>query len=330
MHPERAASFTHSASAPLAALPGWPVLPPDVVLDRVVGVAVDSGGRIYFAHRGDRPLWRLHPDGRADREIGADVMRKTTAYDLRGPTPKPIATKCWMHGLHVDAGDNVWVTDVGRHLVMKFSPEGRLLLVLGVDGQAGCGPAVFNQPTHVCVVPSGEVYITDGYGNSRVVRLDAQGRYLGEWGSRGTDAGQFHTPHTIVQGPDGRLYVSDRENDRVQVFDLDGRVLAVWEGLHSLDGLCFGPDGELYASCGIDNAIVRLDSIGRAPESWARPGDLLYPHALAFDAEGMLLAAETGDRCRIVSRRAEEHFVAEPRPGPEGSRLSRWRLPARA
>lgn len=327
MHPERAPSFTHSARAPLARTPDWPRLPPGLTLDRVVGVGVDSRGRIHVAHRGERPLLRFRPDGAFDAEIGAEVMRKSTAYDLRGPIPVPIATRHWLHGLHIDARDRVWVTDVGRHLVLAFSPEGRLEQVLGEDGRPGEDAGRFNQPTHVCVLPDGEIFITDGYGNSRVVRRAPDGRFRLAWGGRGVEPGRFHTPHVIVRGPGDRLYVSDRENDRLQVFDPEGNVLAVWEGLHSLDGLAFGPDGALHASCGLDHAVIRLDGTGRPAAVWARPGDLVYPHALAFDATGALLAAETGDRARVLGRDPANHFVTEPREGPEGSRLSRWRLP---
>ena len=93
---------------------------------------------VYVAHRGEHPLLCLNPDGSLKGEIGAAHHRKSVAYDLRGPTPIPIATRYWMHGLHVDPWDNVWITDVSRHLVMKFNPSGELVLTLGVDGVSGC------------------------------------------------------------------------------------------------------------------------------------------------------------------------------------------------
>jgi DNA-binding beta-propeller fold protein YncE len=260
----------------------------------------------------------LKPDGTLDVEIGAEHMRPTTAYDLRGPVPVPITTRCWMHGLHLDPWDNVWITDVGRHLVMKFSPAGKLLATLGTDGVAGADATHFNQPTQVCVTPAGDIFVTDGYGNSRVARFNARGKFVAAWGSRGTEPGQFHTPHMITRDADGRLYVADRENDRIQVFDESGAVLAVWEDLHSLDGLCVAPDGMLYASCGIDNAVLRLDTDGRVHEVWVPPGVFHYPHGVAVSRDGSLLIAETGDRWEVTGRRPEERF-AHPRTGPEGS-----------
>src|SRR5262245_38638482 len=137
MNPLRAVGFTPSSSTRLKAVADWPRLDRSITLDRVVGVGVDSRGFVYVAHRGERPLLCLNPDGTLCCEIGADVLRRSTGYDRRGPTPVPIGTRYWMHGLHVDPWDNIWITDVGRHLVMKFSPSGDLLLTLGVDGEPG-------------------------------------------------------------------------------------------------------------------------------------------------------------------------------------------------
>jgi DNA-binding beta-propeller fold protein YncE len=329
MNALRAVGFTTSSHFRLRPVPGWPRLPAGIVLDRAVGIGVDSRGLIYVAHRGEQPLFCLNADGTFCREVGASVHCISTAYDRRGAVPVPIATRYWMHGLHVDPWDNVWITDVGRHLVMKFSPDGGLLLTLGVDGVPGGDQHHFDQPTHVCVVPSGEIFVTDGYGNSRVVKFDARGEFMLEWGRRGTAPGEFHTPHVITLGPDGLLYMTDRENDRIQVFNQNGELQAVWPDLHSVDGLCTAAGGFFYGSAGIDNALLRFDSSGRVHDVWAEPGMFRYPHAVAVDATGALYTADTGDAWTVTGRLPEQRSMAT-RTGPEGSAIRKLTIVASA
>ncbi|MEO6003962.1 MAG: peptidyl-alpha-hydroxyglycine alpha-amidating lyase family protein [Opitutus sp.] len=318
MNPVRARPFTHSARTRLQPVDGWPKLPAHITLDRVVGVALDSVGRVYVAHRGHHPLLCFDANGRFLREIGSAHHRESIAYDLRGPTPVPIATRIWLHGLHVDPWDNVWITDVSRHLVMKFDPAGELVLTLGTDGVAGCDDRHFFQPTHVCVLPSGEFFVTDGYGNSRIVKFSANGKRLFEWGQRGTLPGEFHTPHVITRGDDGLLYMTDRENDRIQIFDANGKLQAVWPDLHSVDGLYCAADGSIYGSAGIDNAILCFDRSGQLLDAWVHPGLFNYPHAVAVDRSGAIYVAETGDQWLVTGRLpAEREMLA--RSGPERS-----------
>jgi DNA-binding beta-propeller fold protein YncE len=172
------------------------------------------------------------------------------------------------------------------------------------------------------VVPSGEIFVTDGYGNSRIVKFSGEGNYLFEWGHRGTAPGDFHTPHVITLGLDGLLYMTDRENDRIQVFDQDGKVQAVWPDLHSVDGLCTASNGFLYGSAGIDNALLRLDALGCVHDVWAEPGMFRYPHAVAVDASGALYTAETGDTWTVTGRLPEQRTLAT-RAGPAGSAIQK-------
>ena len=303
MNPTRAPAFVDSAHSRLRIDRQWPQLPDHIKLFCVSAVALDSRGYLYVAHRGDNPLLRFNPDGSFDREIGATLQRKTIGYNLMGAEPVPMDLRNWLHGLHVDPWDNVWVTEVGRHLIWRFDPNGNLTLTLGVDGVSGCDAQHFYQPTHVYVMPSGEFFVADGYGNSRVVKFSADAKYLLQWGRRGTAVGEFHTPHVITADPDGRLYISDRENDRVQVFDQSGQALAEWPGLHSVDGLHYAPYGFIYAGAGLDNAILKLDPSGRLLETWAEPGLLNYPHGITVDAQGTIYIAETsGDRLLRLTR----------------------------
>ncbi|MEO6246310.1 MAG: peptidyl-alpha-hydroxyglycine alpha-amidating lyase family protein [Opitutaceae bacterium] len=305
MNAVRARSFTHAALDQLTRVANWPRLPPEIKLERVSGIAVDSRGRVYVAHRGEHPLLRLHPDGALDCEIGAELMHKSLGYDLRTATPVPMEVRHWLHGLHLDPWDNVWVTDVGRHLVRRFNADGALTLTLGTDGATGCDATHFYQPTHVCVLPTGDFFVTDGYGNSRVAKFSASGKLLFAWGTRGTAPGEFHTPHVATLTSSGLLAISDRENDRVQLFDPDdGGLRAEWPGLHSVDGLHTAPDGTLYGAAGLDSAVIEFAPDGRTAQVWAEPGLFTYPHGIGADASGALYIAEiSGDRVLKLQRK---------------------------
>jgi len=162
----------------------------------------------------------------------------------------------WPHGIDVDAEGNVWVTDAvtaertpdGRrgHQVVKFSPTGDVLLVLGTPGEPGSGRAHFNAPSDVVVAPNGDVFVADGHGdttNNRVVRFSGNGRYLNEWGRTGYAPGEFRTLHAIAMDNTGRLFVADRSNNRIQIFDQNGMHLATWTQFGRPSGIFFDPKG---------------------------------------------------------------------------------------
>ena len=172
------------------------------------------------------------------------------------------------------------------------------------------------------MLPSGEFFITDGYGNSRIAKFGADNRFLFDWGRRGTANGEFHTPHVITLGADGLLYMTDRENDRIQVFRTDGTHVATWPDLHSIDGLIAAPDGFLYGTCALDGAILRLDLTGRVIDCWLLAGQVASPHGIAVSKDGAIYIAETGDLWRITGRLPTEREML-PRTGPEGSALTK-------
>ncbi len=279
-------------SGQLEEVAGWLKLPADWRLRGASGIAVDSKGRVYIAHRGEHPLFVVDRDGNLLRTIAEEHFPAT---NMILPTGKPARPEPmhWLHGLWLDRQDNIWVTEIGRDVVLKFSPEGRLLLTLGTSGRSGEGPNLFHQPTGVGIGPNGDVYISDGYGNSRVARFSSTGKYKSAWGRKGSKPGEFDLPHGITVGPDGKVYVAERLNNRVQIFDRDGRFLAQWSDLPGADAIRLTPDGHAYVgSADNTRTFQRLSVDGTHREVLATRAEMGYPHTFCFDQEGNLYVAD--------------------------------------
>jgi DNA-binding beta-propeller fold protein YncE len=250
-------------------------LPPEEHFVEPAGVAVNSKGNIYVFHRGKHPLMEFTSSGKFLRSIADDLF--VTAHMVR-----------------VDTDDNIWTTDVGSHVVLKLSPEGRVLLALGRMRIPGDDVLHFNQPTDVAWDHNGNVYVTDGYGNSRVLKFDKYGNLLFGWGMKGTGPGQFDTPHTIVIDGD-LVYVGDRENARIQIFDTNGRFLRQWK-LGYPYGLALGPDHFLYMADAVAARILKIDRDGKVVGVFTGPqagqGPHFDPHEIAVDRDGSIFSAE--------------------------------------
>src|SRR5206468_190128 len=144
------------------------------------------------------------------------------------------------HGLRIDHEGNIWTTDLTTQQVVKYDPTGKVLLTLGQRRKAGNTPDRFDQPADVAIAANGDIYVADGYGNSRVVKFSKEGKYLKEWGKKGKEPGEFNLPHVLVVDK-GRVIVGDRENNRIQVFDLEGKHLATWTDAGAPFGLFLTP-----------------------------------------------------------------------------------------
>jgi DNA-binding beta-propeller fold protein YncE len=166
------------------------------------------------------------------------------------------------HGMRLGPDGHLWLTDVGRHRVLKTTLDGEILLELGTPDTPGCDERTFNAPTDMSFAPDGSVYITDGYGNSRVVHVAPDGTFIRAWGRRGSGPGEFDTPHSVAVAPDGRVLVSDRHNHRIQHFSPEGEYLTEWTHLGATQGLTFGADGDLWAMTHRSiSEILSFDSI---------------------------------------------------------------------
>jgi DNA-binding beta-propeller fold protein YncE len=241
----------------------------------VAGVAVNSKGHIYVFHRGKHPLMEFDANGKYLRSIADDLF--VTAHTVR-----------------VDAEDNIWTTDVGSHVVLKLSPDGRVLLSLGRMRTPGDDISHFNQPTDVAFDREGNIFVADGEGNSRVLKFNKFGNVLLGWGMKGSGPGQFDLPHSIAIDGD-LVYVGDRENARIEIFDLNGRYLREWKLGHSF-GLFITPDHFIYMSDAIAGRILKISRDGKPVGALDGPppdkGRHFDPHSIAVDKDNSIFTAE--------------------------------------
>ncbi|PYM31368.1 MAG: hypothetical protein DME15_18045 [Candidatus Rokuibacteriota bacterium] len=275
---------------------GWGRLPEGWSYVEATSVAVDQKDNVYVFNRGTHPIIVFDREGRFLRSWGEGVFRRP-------------------HGVTLGPDATLWLTDDLHHTIRQFTLEGKPLLTIGDPDTPSTlhGGKPFNRPTHVALDPkTGDVYVSDGYGNSRVHKFDPKGRHLVSWGEPGTDPGCFNIPHNIATDADGLVYVADRENHRVQVFDGKGQYLTQLNNLHRPCGLFAERrnGGRLYvgelpthlavnakvANLGARVSIVTLkgDLVGRigGPFSGEKPGEFVAPHGCAVDSRGDLYVAE--------------------------------------
>jgi DNA-binding beta-propeller fold protein YncE len=273
----------------------WAKLPPDIGLGEVSGVAVDSKDNVFVFNRGPHPVVVLDRGGAFLRTWGQGVFVKP-------------------HALHTGPDDTIFCTDDGDHTVRQCTPEGKILLEIGVPGKPSpyMSGLPFHRCTHTAHAPDGSLYISDGYGNPCVHKYSPEGRHLRSWGVSGTGPGEFNIPHNICCDADGWVYVADRESHRVQVFDGNGRYQAQWNNLHRPCAMCLGPKGcpfcyigELGPGMAVNrnapNLGPRLSILSREGELLCRIeriGDdnplnqFIAPHGIAVDSRGDIYVGE--------------------------------------
>jgi DNA-binding beta-propeller fold protein YncE len=259
------------------------------------GAARTPDGNILIFTRGPHALLEFTSEGAFVRELA------------HGQFDTP-------HGLRVDREGNIWTTDIVHQLVIKFDRDGRKQMVLGIRGNAGfeidtlgLQAKLFDKPTDVAFDSEGNVYVSDGYGNSRVVKYTADGEYVSEWGEHGSEPGQFNLPHTIYVDPDNRVWVGDRNNHRIQIFDTEGALLEVLDHVGYPWGLSPSLDGNVWMADGTANRIVKLSHEGEILGAFGEPGrttgKLGWVHYLTELPDGSVIVAE------IVSHRASRYVM---------------------
>lgn len=311
--PGRLTPVANKTHANYRVVHGWPVLPDNYVLDEVTAVGVDSRGNVLVLQRGGRK-W---PDSGV---LDQTPIVVPTVFVFDGRTGRLLnkwGEKLFAlpHSLTVDRQDSVWVTDVALHQVYKFSRDGKLLLTLGERGIPGADNSHFNRPTDVAVALDGSFYVSDGYGNSRVLKFAADGKFMNQWGTKGTGLGQFDLPHGIVLDAAGRVFVVDRQNARVQVFDSKGNYLTQWKGAHFVNpqDIAIGSDGTAFVvDIGDDKLpdrsgvlVIRPDGsfVGRFGRYGNYDGQFLVAHGVAVGKDGEVYVADfTGRRVQKFVR----------------------------
>jgi hypothetical protein len=267
-------------------------IPANMIMAEAVGVAINSKGHIFLLNRGNHPLLEFTNEGDFVSSFGED------SPVFRIP-----------HSIRFDAQDNLWYDGAGDNLVVKFDPKRRVEQALGrregdmawvymTHGieRAIPGPSSFYQPTDTVVGPDGSTYVTDGYGNSRVVKFTREGNLVKYWGDRGNKPGQFNTPHNIVMDANQTLYVADRANNRVQVFDTDGNFKQEWKVGALAWSLCITPPPNQVIFVGSVGKVFKYDLNGKLLGQFGKlgrlPGWFDSVHALACPDEKTLYLAE--------------------------------------
>ena len=259
-------------------VPDWPQDGCPQYMSR--GIDADRSGRIYVACDKEHPIIMISPQGKYLGEWGQGL--------LLGP-----------HGLRIQR-NTVWVTDIETHMAHQFTLVGKLIRSFGEKGKAGDAPEQFNRPTDFAFGPDGAVYISDGYQNTRVVCRAPDGTIRRIWGEKGDGPGQFDLVHAIAIGKNGRVYVADRSNQRVQIFDLQGKYLTQWNHVGTPYGLYACKDGSLFL-CGIQAdsnrfRVAKISEDGKVLTEFGQtgegPGQFLMAHSLYVDKENAVFVAD--------------------------------------
>ncbi|QDU41690.1 Virginiamycin B lyase [Symmachiella dynata] len=307
--------------------PAWPQRPETISgAGWVSGLAVDDKDQVWFFRKGPDPVQVYSASGEFVRSWGKDRFLNP-------------------HQLRIGPDGNIWVADFGLHVVQKFTPEGELLQTLGVRGEKGDDELHFNMPTDMVITPKGDIFVTDGYGNRRIVHFDKDGQFVKAWGSYGTEPGKFVLPHAIQLDSKGLLYVADRNSARIQIFTQEGELVDQWSNLIMPWGISINKKDEIWV-CGSsphwwvrdgkapeykDQLFMRFNTDGRVQQVWSiplgdigenkdkpdvsrlKPGEAVGVHCIAQDSQGNLYVGD------IYGERAQK-FVPVTQRAPAKSK----------
>jgi sugar lactone lactonase YvrE len=274
-------------------------LPAGSKMGAAAAVAFDARGHIYVLTRGAQAFFEFDPNGAFVRSFGDGMFTRS-------------------HGLKIDREGNLWATDVGAHTVVKLNPAGQVLLTIGTKGEAGewneaAGSRKLNQPNDIAIAANGDVFIAQGHtpgarGDARVLKFDKDGRFITSWGGKGKEPGQFDVAHGITFDPQGMLWVMDRENSRIEVFDTNGKFVREqkYKGLPC--SVSFA-NGEVFMVNGFTGQLLRLDASGKVLAAMGKPGtapgEFGEAHFVAVSPRGDVYVADSvnGQLMKFVRKR---------------------------
>ena len=314
---------TNSAPNPYHAVVNWAKMPAGREWGSTSGVDIDvDGTSVWVAERcGAFAPPSLMKSG-APFACDGSSLPPILKFDSSGTLVKAFGEGLFLfpHGLHVDRDGNVWVTDgLGKdgkgHQVFKFSPDGRVLMRLGKAGVAGDGPDEFNAPSAVLVAPNGDIFVADGHGgntNARIVKFSKDGKFIKSWGKKGSSPGEFDIPHALAMDSRGRLFVGDRQNNRVQIFDQDGNYIDQWFQFSRPSGVFIDKKDMIYVADSESESVsknhdgwkrgIRVGRVrdgvvtGFIPDPVERTTGTSAAEGVAADAQGNIYGAEVGPK----------------------------------
>ncbi len=320
---------------PYRLVAGWPTLPKSMNgghWGEVIRVSLDSKGNIWVFHR----CFNVVPPGSATCINRGDANPPILEFDPSGKLLKSFGAGlfAYPHGFTLDRDGNLWASDVNDQEtvlgmsaknaegvvmgqeVLKLSPEGKVLMTLGKEGVAGTGPDMFDRPTGVAIAPNGDIFVADGHfpnkhDTARVVKFSKDGHFIKSWGRKGGGPGEFDEPHDIfIGGSQNRVYVADRRNRRIQVFDQEGNFIAAWKQFGQPSSVFVGKDDTIYVGASFPDPAAKKGElrgivIGNAKDGSLKafipdPSDLdqvitgTSASGIAADDKGSIFAADVG------------------------------------
>jgi streptogramin lyase len=259
----------------------WAKLPEGWTFGWIPAVGVDSRDRVFVYSRSEHPLVIFDTDGNFLEEWGYGLLKDA-------------------HGIFIDKDDNVFLTEREPHCIHKFNAQGELLMTIGTPGRQGANDGdPFRLPTDVGIASTGEIFVSDGYGNARVHKYSATGELIKSWGSWGKGPGQFELSHCVRVDRFDRVWVCDRSNNRIQFFDLDGNYLEEWTGLAAPDQIHFDPHEDVVYMAELDQQVSIYTFDRKLLAQWGgraksdKPGEFrACPHGIWTDSHGDLYVSE--------------------------------------